>query len=538
MADDVIETGPDALKKKRDEILLSIKPQEAPKMTDPDVYESVGETQRLNVLERERLKGDLEMKKAERESATARSLSQKYESQYKDIPEFKPTPESQQNLVGLFGLIGAIGAFGGGKSYGSALGAMNAMTGMLKGYQEGRKDLFEREKSEFDKNLQAIKAHNDQITAAFSRAKELAKTNLPMAERKLITELKAMDANVLATTLYKQGLMEADKQLVEIYNRINSQTAESLKTVAAIDKTLSGGDKFSNYRINGQVVYTSRQEALKRQQEGAEVVEVGRVPGAAGEIQFRYNSAVAGATVEGARELKNFSELPFTAQAPAAADVLTKPVDTISGAMRQYLAGTITDAEERAFQQTIKGMVRAVTNIEAGGRPGGVTEGAIRDFSGIVPKAGDARINMYLFAAMVKQEMEVAVKRLKFSRGTPEQIKEAEDMRDLADKYIPFDVSDINRVLRGATPQLIDNKVASAIKASSTLNDFERRMNDFTASVSYGEPPAGAAAAAPPPPSVQLPEQARARLKEGQITTFNNGQKWTLRDGQPVKISD
>lgn len=177
-------------------------------------------------------------------------MSQKYESQYRDIPEFKATPESKAELMGLFGLIGVIGAFGGGKSYGSALGAMNAMSGLLKGYQQGRKDLFEREKAEFDKNLQSIKAHNDQISAAFSRAKELAKTNLPMAERKLMTELKAMDANALAENLYRKGLMETDKMRIEVYNRVNTQMDQSLKTIAAIDKTLG-------VRSGGQNVYAS-----------------------------------------------------------------------------------------------------------------------------------------------------------------------------------------------------------------------------------------------------------------------------------------
>ena len=34
----------------------------------------------------------------------------------------------------------------------------------------------------------------------------------------------------------------------------------------------------------------------------------------------------------------------------------------------------------------------------------------------------------------------------------------------------------------------------------------------------------------------QIPAAARARLSEGKITTFANGQKWTLRNGQPVQV--
>ena len=34
----------------------------------------------------------------------------------------------------------------------------------------------------------------------------------------------------------------------------------------------------------------------------------------------------------------------------------------------------------------------------------------------------------------------------------------------------------------------------------------------------------------------QLPQAARSALKEGQVTTFGNGQRWTLKGGQPVQV--
>lgn len=280
MVDEITDTSSDtsALRTKRDEILRGIKPAPEPKLTSSDVYESLGETERLNVLEAKKKQTELELARADRESRTARELSQKYESQYKDIPEFKPTPESKADLIGLFGLIGAIGAFGGGKSYGSALGAMNAMGGMLKGYREGRKELFEREKAEFDKNMIAIKAHNDKITAAFSRAKELAKTNLPMAERKLFTELKEMEANALATNLYKKGLMETDKMRIEAMNRANAQTDQALKTVASINKALgeTSGGQTIYASIDGVKGYYSAAQLRQATANGQSVEQIAR----------------------------------------------------------------------------------------------------------------------------------------------------------------------------------------------------------------------------------------------------------------------
>jgi hypothetical protein len=45
-------------------------------------------------------------------------------------------------------------------------------------------------------------------------------------------------------------------------------------------------------------------------------------------------------------------------------------------------------------------------------------------------------------------------------------------------------------------------------------------------------PPPNAAA----PPAATLPQAARQHLREGVVTQFQNGQKWTLRGGQPVRV--
>jgi len=49
-------------------------------------------------------------------------------------------------------------------------------------------------------------------------------------------------------------------------------------------------------------------------------------------------------------------------------------------------------------------------------------------------------------------------------------------------------------------------------------------------------PGAAGAAAAPAPSSEQPPPEAIARLKEGEPTAFSNGQIWTLKGGQAVRI--
>lgn len=48
--------------------------------------------------------------------------------------------------------------------------------------------------------------------------------------------------------------------------------------------------------------------------------------------------------------------------------------------------------------------------------------------------------------------------------------------------------------------------------------------------------PAAATVATPPVSSSSLPAAARARLREGVVTTFGNGTRWTLQGGQPTQV--
>jgi hypothetical protein len=48
--------------------------------------------------------------------------------------------------------------------------------------------------------------------------------------------------------------------------------------------------------------------------------------------------------------------------------------------------------------------------------------------------------------------------------------------------------------------------------------------------------PDGSAPGRESPETVTLPAAARSSLKEGHETTFGNGQVWTLRNGQPIKV--
>lgn len=121
-------------------------------------------------------------------------------------PQFKPTQENMQSLATLFGLVGMIGVAMGGGGRMSAMGSLNAMTGMMKGWKQGRKDMWEKEKVEFDKNMAKTKAILDDAykdadrgykTLAYNREEAMALANQSAAK---------LGGQVGKQILQKQGL--------------------------------------------------------------------------------------------------------------------------------------------------------------------------------------------------------------------------------------------------------------------------------------------------------------------------------------------
>lgn len=71
-----------------------------------------------------------------------------------------PTQETAGDIASLFGLIGVFGTLVGGGGKQNAVAAMNAMTGMMSGWRQGRQDLYNRERQIFDTNVRQLEARN------------------------------------------------------------------------------------------------------------------------------------------------------------------------------------------------------------------------------------------------------------------------------------------------------------------------------------------------------------------------------------------
>jgi len=147
-----------------------------------------------------------------------KKINEQHKRDIQESSPFAPTPETAKDLAGLFSIltVAAFGSGGAGKYHG--MQTLASLTGAMKGYQAGRKDVFERDIKEFDKNLLAIKSHNDKIEKLYNDAMSLLATNKEAGEQK-IKEIVALDNNGIAARLARSGQY---KQLGEAISTVKA----------------------------------------------------------------------------------------------------------------------------------------------------------------------------------------------------------------------------------------------------------------------------------------------------------------------------
>jgi hypothetical protein len=479
---------------------------------------------------------------AAKKAGEAQIMSQYGSVLSKPYEEFKPSQESASGFAALGSLLMVAGGMMGGGGRMAGIGAMNNIAGMMKGYQQGRKDLYEQERTQFEENMKVFEKNRTLIKEAFDRALKMAPYNLTTAQNNLRKELQSLGASIPAEMTAKSGLVQAAGQhetfhanttntLQKLKDKLGLLKAEGIAREADIKALGTGALEYGT--LDGKTGMYTREQILSAQQKGqsfapaakptargagsapvaiigeggkpqlitrdeferrtsaGEVLTPAPRSGAAGggAVQFRYNTAITNATVAASMELRNIAESPLNAAPPVAAEALTNPVKSITQGVVDYFAQASTPAEDRAVQQMLSGLVRAQTAILGGGRPGGMTEAAINEIKAQAPRSGDSKINTYLFLALGKQVYEVALKDLEAGGATDVQMKIAKEARDEVNRIVPYTTEDINRILRGSGPMLINDNTVNLLKGSGTIGSFEDGLSDLLEGKSVVTPP-------------------------------------------------
>jgi len=166
-----------------------VKPFDIEKMSSKDVLKK---EQEIMPLQRQadqnldavnaKVEQDVLTAKAESTSNYAKDINEKLEEKKKKeaefpYPEFHPTQDNVKSLGELFSVMSVVGLMLGGSGKLSAMNALGSMSGMMKGWQEGRADLFKREKETFDKEFAKVKQFHSDLQQAFDEYMKLAPVN-------------------------------------------------------------------------------------------------------------------------------------------------------------------------------------------------------------------------------------------------------------------------------------------------------------------------------------------------------------------------
>lgn len=421
---------------------------------DPDAYGSL-------IQEESKAKGDVakaeqEQKriaaqgKATAEKTFATGLRQKYEAAEPTLmsapPKFNVTKDTEQGLTGLAALMTVGSMIIGSKGAASGVNAMNAMTGVLKGYQEGNQQRIDFETKKYEQSIKDWERTLQQTKESLSRYEKLAATDLSAATAQAAADAAAKGQEVIAAKIRQEGITQT-KAMVD---KLIAQTASS-KTQWAT--------------INGQTGLYSPAEIRAAQEGGASVAQAtsarGGRTGALGGYAQQFEDLTAIATNEAALAAQALVKAPFANtgffQGRNTSGLLDAPIGV--------LANTLTSESVQQYNVIMGNMGTNITKVLYGGRvvPVKVQEAFNNRFA---LKQGDNAFTVLLKMADMRQTFERAIEVKLANPNLSPEIKEIykKTEKEFIDA-IPFTMNDV------LSAQAAE-KTAKGKQAPKTFGDF------------------------------------------------------------------
>jgi len=417
---------------------------------------------------------------------------------------FVPTKETAGDMAQLFALINIAGFSMGAGGKQNAQAAMAGMNGMMEGYQKGRSDLYKKEKDIFETNFKKLTQTQKLLRERISDISQMA--DLTLSERTAKAKMAAleMNADFVAKYIDKAGLprtietlKEQERDLDKAYEIVRREQdkarerAEQRQFRADMARTRMTVGKKQLMQGNDGKMYAYDPETQQFSPVALPAgVESMAKPGArAGQNALTFASRVYGNIENSAADLRNIIALPATSQLPILSGLLNVERDTALGSLQSMAARKITNAENRAFQQVSDQLGAALSRLEAQGLASGATKANIAAFNSLRPAAGDNAINMAIYLARVKQEIETGIKvHNKMPGATPEQKAATQVILDNLNNVVPFTVEDTLEVLRKSKNPLGD-KMTRLIRQQPVADSLNLESSQQPAAATTGATP-------------------------------------------------
>jgi len=303
----------------------------------------------------------------------------------------------------------------GGIAKTSARGQLEAIKAMQDAEERGLNDQFESARLRFDEQEKQRQDNNKMLKNRFDRMIDLLgkDRNAALVEAKLIEG--QVGEGIIAQKL-RAGL------LTDAYDTV----------VKAID----ADNRVALERVKGE-----NRGAGARQ----------------GQLALTYASRVYGNIESAFQDLENIQDLPGVAESPVLSGLINSNPETAFSSVRALIGREITTKEARAFDQVANSLSASLARLEAQGLASGGTKANIAAFDSVRPRAGDAAINMALYIARVKQEIEVGIRvHDKMPGATPGQKTEAQRILNELNRIVPFTTKQVMDTLRQNRVQMSD----------------------------------------------------------------------------------
>jgi hypothetical protein len=380
----------------------------------------------------------------------------------RNVQDFNP--DAAMELAALTAIMGAFVGLGGG----GGRGALAALEGVTTGYKEGQQDLYERQVNIYQSELKSYKDRLNQAKQTFDNVIQLetAKKGAGAAELKkletqiagTVGEAQARAGNYTEVGKFLNDAMKALNQVEEATIKAGLKP----KTLAPRLTTIEGMDE--NGKTVPLVVDVNAEGFNPSNIRVGSPGVIGKAPPKAAQAGVRERSFALRtftALVGVVQDFKNLLDSPETAAMPAFAGIIASDPTTVLGSLTALAARDMTTEDERAFQQLSEQIAASLARIEAQGLASGTTQANIRSFDALRPKAGDKAINMALYLARLKQEIDIGLEVFETNSGANEQqFKKIEELKKQVDGLLPYSVDDVLKILPGGQRSLTQSTQA------------------------------------------------------------------------------
>jgi len=360
------------------------------------------------------------------------------------MPTFTPTQEDLGTYAQLASSIATMGLLIGAGGKSSAKIAIASMTGMLKGWKEGRRDLYERESKNFEKESTRISNIRKDIQNDLNMAMRLWPTKRKDAIDLIETaRYKAGTDSVLGAMLYKGNydgamkLLESARKTDEVRLKDEAKI-EAAKVKAAFDAAIAKAKIASSESIAGRRIASSeaiakariqseqeksddasrrqmfrleaeRQAKIRASDEKAKIASLKQVGRPTSATNERYANNVFRSSNEILRSLQLIESMGISGGGGILGNVVGK--GTIPSEAQKAIGQYFTTDQEKMYNTAASGMAYEMAMVLGGGyKPDVTTQTKIETYLAVGPNdtIGTSAYKFADVAAKLKAALEVA----------------------------------------------------------------------------------------------------------------------------------